>query len=123
MSGRTLRRWLVPGAAAGSMVVPMLLGGCFDDVPFGFGGCDECRDCYRGLIGDGEAWTVGTDDPTSPDEASDEGGSTTSGDPQANPPGTVGVRTPDGIFRPRIDPKLQHESPSQTHSPSSPRQP
>ncbi|NNL66989.1 MAG: hypothetical protein HKP30_12150 [Myxococcales bacterium] len=48
-------RWMVPGVATGSIVVPLLMGGCLEeeDAPFWYGipGCEACSDCYDEYIG------------------------------------------------------------------------
>lgn len=120
-----IRRWLVPGLAAGSIVVPLFIGGCIDDedAPFWYGmpGCEQCSSCYDEWAGFfGEPAPEGmpeeflfTGDP--PDEGTVGGGEaigaggtdeTDDSDPEAGTGDTPRLRPtgiPDAVLRPKPD--------------------
>jgi hypothetical protein len=129
-----LRRWLVPGAAAGTIVVPLLVGGCFDDAdpPFWYGlpGCEACSDCYDELAGtppgDGMPPELRfTGEPPEGDPHDRQPTSQTEDDQDARPAGRrlpdASSRIPDGVLRPRPDRPSLPETPVQhSHPPGSP---
>ena len=84
------RRWLVPAAALGAMLGPVLVGGCFDLPPF-LEDCEACADCYAALFDDAPLDLP--DLPVPPDPAAvppppdpaDAGGSQMGGSPGGSP--------------------------------------
>jgi hypothetical protein len=105
MSRSIVRRWSVPMVAVGSMIVPILFGGCFEDL--GLADCERCARCRQGLFDDPlvkEFRQLGGDDPVDPGEG--ETVPEDADDAAADPRRDMGNRIPDAVTRPRVDPNL-----------------
>lgn len=141
MNERRLRRWLVPCAALAAVALPLLAGGCFDELSEEWRlmrDCNDCAGCHdeEGNLPPGAQLTPEGELPTLPaNRIGEEPGSGYAQPPEETPPGetaeepgegatdeTTGEtppptppfrpRVPDGVLQPWPDPNLPRPSPT-----------